>query len=142
MTAEPEPNGTWVDRLLARPGRVDLADEEFDRLFDRQHAGRRVEISNAGSTWQLQEAKNRLSEVIRKAKVGPQQITVHGRPAAYIVSVEDFEEMIGEPEPNGAWVDRLLALPARHEFTNEEIDDLFGRIDGPEREAPDFSGAD
>jgi len=31
------------------------------------------------STWQLQEAKARLSEVIKKAKKeGPQSITVHG----------------------------------------------------------------
>ncbi|MEI8187304.1 MAG: type II toxin-antitoxin system Phd/YefM family antitoxin [Chlorobiaceae bacterium] len=38
-------------------------------------------------TWQLQEAKNHLSEVVRKAiSDGPQNITLHGKPAAVVVS--------------------------------------------------------
>ncbi len=37
------------------------------------------------STWQLQEAKNKLSEVIRRAREeGPQTITVRGEEAAVI----------------------------------------------------------
>lgn len=37
------------------------------------------------STWQLQEAKNKLSEVIRRAREeGPQTITVRGEPAAVV----------------------------------------------------------
>ena len=40
----------------------------------------------AGAKWQLQEAKNRLSEVVRKAQhEGPQTITLHGRDAAVVV---------------------------------------------------------
>jgi antitoxin Phd len=41
--------------------------------------------------WQLQEAKNRLSEVVRKARSeGPQVITLHGADAAVVVSAQDF----------------------------------------------------
>ena len=46
-----------------------------------------------GSRWQLQEAKNRLSEVVRKAReVGPQVITVHGSDAVVVVSAEQFQK--------------------------------------------------
>ncbi|HMO96003.1 MAG TPA: type II toxin-antitoxin system Phd/YefM family antitoxin [Tepidiformaceae bacterium] len=39
------------------------------------------------STWQLQEAKNKLSEVIRRAREeGPQTITVRGEEAAVVSS--------------------------------------------------------
>lgn len=41
--------------------------------------------------WQLQEAKNRLSELVRKAREeGPQVITLHGRDAAVVVSARDY----------------------------------------------------
>lgn len=42
--------------------------------------------------WQLQDAKNRFSEVVRKARdEGPQVITVHGRDAVVIVSAEQYK---------------------------------------------------
>ena len=44
--------------------------------------------------WQLQEAKNRLSEVVRKArKDGPQVITVHGTDAAVVVAIDQFRKL-------------------------------------------------
>ena len=43
--------------------------------------------------WQLQEAKNRLSEVVRKARTeGPQIITLHGEDAAIVVSTKDYQK--------------------------------------------------
>lgn len=42
------------------------------------------------STWKLQDAKNRLSEVVNLAqRKGPQTITRHGKPVAVVVSVEE-----------------------------------------------------
>ena len=39
------------------------------------------------STWQLQEAKCKLSEVVERAlSEGPQGITVRGEPAAVLIS--------------------------------------------------------
>lgn len=44
--------------------------------------------------WQLQEAKNRLSEVVRKArKDGPQFITVHGADAVVVVSTDQYRKL-------------------------------------------------
>lgn len=50
-------------------------------------------------SWQLQEAKARLSEVIKKAKQeGPQRITVHGAPEAVIMSSKEYERLSGPKE--------------------------------------------
>jgi prevent-host-death family protein len=46
------------------------------------------------ASWQLQEAKARFSELVRSAEdEGPQEITVHGRPAAVVVSKSDFDQL-------------------------------------------------
>ena len=45
-------------------------------------------------TWQLQEAKQRFSEVVRLAiEEGPQTVTRHGHDAVIIVSAADFSGM-------------------------------------------------
>lgn len=44
--------------------------------------------------WQLQDAKNRLSQVVDLAlHDGPQTITLRGKPTAVIVSVEEFRKL-------------------------------------------------
>jgi antitoxin Phd len=44
--------------------------------------------------WQIQEAKNKLSEVIARAqKQGPQLITRHGEKTAVVVSFAEYEKM-------------------------------------------------
>jgi prevent-host-death family protein len=49
----------------------------------------------SGSTWQLQEAKNRFSELVDLAvKSGAQTVTKHGRPTVVILSVEDYEKTV------------------------------------------------
>lgn len=46
------------------------------------------------ATWSLQDAKNKLSEVVASAERGqPQLVTRHGRPAAYVVGARDFEAL-------------------------------------------------
>ena len=46
--------------------------------------------------WQAQEAKARLSDQLRDAqKSGPQDITVRGRSAAVVPSVEDYYRLHG-----------------------------------------------
>jgi prevent-host-death family protein len=45
-------------------------------------------------TWQLQEAKSRLSQVVEHAlQEGPQTITVRGKPAVVIVSFNEFQNL-------------------------------------------------
>ena len=45
--------------------------------------------------WQLQEAKNKFSEVVDRAiEEGPQAVTRHGKQAVMILSVKDYEKMV------------------------------------------------
>lgn len=49
---------------------------------------------NMNTQWQLQEAKNRLSHVVKKATdEGPQIIIVRGKPTAIILSVEEYQRL-------------------------------------------------
>jgi prevent-host-death family protein len=44
--------------------------------------------------WQLQEAKMNLSKLIKRAVSGdPQVVTVHGKPMAVVVSVEEYTRL-------------------------------------------------
>jgi prevent-host-death family protein len=46
--------------------------------------------------WQLQEAKARLSEVVRCSEAnGPQEITVRGRAAAVVLSKAEYDRLRG-----------------------------------------------
>lgn len=50
--------------------------------------------------WQLQDAKNRFSEVVQKAlEHGPQLITRRGIKTVVIMSVEDYQQLT-EPKMN------------------------------------------
>lgn len=50
-------------------------------------------------SWQIQQAKQRLSEVIRHAKTdGPQQLTDRGEPSAWILSDEDYMKLVKPKE--------------------------------------------
>lgn len=51
-------------------------------------------------TWQLQEAKGKFSEVVKRAQSqGPQNITVHGEPVAVLISLRDYQNLT-HPKPN------------------------------------------
>jgi len=44
--------------------------------------------------WQIQDAKNQLSEVIKRAaKQGPQLITKHGKKTAVVISYAEYEKL-------------------------------------------------
>ena len=63
--------------------------------------------------WQLQDAKARFSEVVRRAKQeGPQHVTVHGREEVVIVGADDFRRLAGE-RSGKALVDAMQAVPHR-----------------------------
>ena len=49
--------------------------------------------------WQMQEAKARLSEVVKCAESeGPQNITLHGQSVAVVVSQAMFERLTGNDQ--------------------------------------------
>ena len=57
--------------------------------------------------WQLQDAKNRFSEVVKRARdEGPQTVTVHGQRAAVVVSATQYDALV---KPRMTFMDFLLS---------------------------------
>lgn len=51
-------------------------------------------MSVIANQWQLQEAKNKLSQVVKEASQGiPQYITVRGKKTTVVLSVELYESL-------------------------------------------------
>lgn len=72
------------------------------------------------SEWQLQEAKNGLSQLIRNAVGGePQLVTLHGKPAAVVLSAAEFERLTRRHKG------KLSAALLRPDIAGDEVD--FGR---------------
>jgi prevent-host-death family protein len=64
-------------------------------------------------SWPLQDAKARLSELIRKAQSdGPQHITVHGRGTVVVLSEEEYSRLKGA-RSGQRLVDLLGSSPLR-----------------------------
>lgn len=60
-------------------------------------------------TWQLQEAKGKFSEVVKRAQSqGPQNITVHGEAVAVLISRRDYLKLT---HPKPGLVEFLRASP-------------------------------
>ena len=60
--------------------------------------------------WQLQHAKNKLSEVVRKASdEGPQLITLRGDDAVVVIAADEYARLTRKPR--GALVDFLRGSP-------------------------------
>jgi len=50
--------------------------------------------------WQLQEAKNKFSNLVEKAQHnGPQVVTKHGKETVVILSIEEYKKLI-KPKTN------------------------------------------
>jgi len=75
-------------------------------------------------TWQVQEAKARLSELIEQVQAeGPQTITRHGNPRAVLLSITDYRALTeGKPDFK-AW---LLGGPKVDDLVIEREPD-YGR---------------
>jgi antitoxin Phd len=58
--------------------------------------------------WQLQDAKNRFSELVGEAqRSGPQVVTVRGKEAAVVLGHEDYQRLVRRK----SIVDVLLSAP-------------------------------
>ncbi|RWL88906.1 MAG: type II toxin-antitoxin system Phd/YefM family antitoxin [Mesorhizobium sp.] len=79
--------------------------------------------------WQLQDAKNRFSEVIKLARSqGPQTVTLRGERAAVVLSAADYDALRAD-RPN--IVDALLGGPA---WDDEMLEAVEARAKTPSRE--------
>ncbi len=70
-------------------------------------------------TWQLQEAKKRLSEVLREARADPQIITLHRKQEAVVLSYAAYQRMTGKRSRKTP-LDLLEGLPP--EFADLELE--------------------
>lgn len=120
---------TWVDRLLALPGRGDFTNDEIDRLFARDPWDGPQRGSKNERTWQLQEAKNRFSELVRRTRANEAQvITVRGEEVAALIPIGEYREHHPQEPPGETLFDALRSLPLLGDaFSDDEIDSLFPR---------------
>jgi antitoxin Phd len=57
------------------------------------------------TAWQLQEAKNRFSEVVDEAlQNGPQTVTRRGEPVVVVVAIDTWRRMVEPPPSLKAWL--------------------------------------
>jgi antitoxin Phd len=80
-----------------------------------------------GSTWSVQDAKNRFSAVVEAARQQPQTVTKHGKPAVVILDAAEYERL--------KQLERLEAPPfAEHLLAFPSDDGGFERLKGDLRE--------
>lgn len=78
--------------------------------------------------WQLQEAKARLSEVVRRAvDDGPQHVSVRGEPAVVVLSEQDYRQLTSK---RPSIVDHILT---GEPWPDDLVDAINDRPHGPDR---------
>jgi len=92
----------------------------------RNRASRR----GAANAWQLRDAKEHFSDLVRRAKVdGPQLVTVHGRDEVVVVAADEFRRLKGEPSGR-ALVELLHRSPLRSvDFDRKAVRAPVRRVD-------------
>jgi prevent-host-death family protein len=76
-------------------------------------------------SWQVQEAKQRFSEVLRAVESeGPQTITRHGKEIAVVVEIQEYRRLTGGTRD---FVEHLLAFPKLD--VPEGVTDVFDEIE-------------
>lgn len=72
--------------------------------------------------WQLQEAKSKFSELVRRTlEEGPQTITRHGRDAVVMVSGEEYRRLAGEAEGKPDFKEFLMSAPEGLELIDTSL---------------------
>jgi prevent-host-death family protein len=70
-------------------------------------------VSDINTTWPLQAARDQLSQLVKAAAHAPQTVTVHGKPAAVVLSQQSYARLRALPaavQPLGARGLRRLAM--------------------------------
>jgi prevent-host-death family protein len=80
--------------------------------------------------WALQDAKNRFSEVVQRARrEGPQTVTLRGERAAIVLSAADYDALVRD---RPSLVDDLLSGPA---WDDAFVDVVDARAKSPSRDS-------
>ncbi|MGS2810922.1 type II toxin-antitoxin system Phd/YefM family antitoxin [Nocardia sp. MW-W600-9] len=75
--------------------------------------------------WQVQEAKQRFSEVLRAVQTeGPQTITRHGAEVAVVIDIAEYRQLT---RPDIGFVDRVLVTFAD---LGDEVAEAIDEIEG------------
>ncbi len=78
-------------------------------------------------SWQVQEAKQRFSELLRRAAAeGPQVVTRHGEPIAVVISADEYRRLSGE-RPD--FKEFLLSGPDLGQLEIERTGDLSREVE-------------
>ncbi len=74
-------------------------------------------------TWQLQEAKNKLSRVIDNAlHIGPQLITRRGREVAIVLSYAEYQKMRGSQQKLSEFFQNSPLAEAKLDLSRDKSD--------------------
>lgn len=66
----------------------------------------------APRSWSVQDAKNRLSEVLEAARRMPQTVTKHGKPAVVVIDIVEYERLRQlERAKAPSFVEVILEMP-------------------------------
>jgi antitoxin Phd len=75
--------------------------------------------------WQLQEAKNKFSQLVEKAQhEGPQFVTKHGKESVVVLSVEEYKKIV---KPKSNLFQFIQASPLSKTFIDIERDKSLAR---------------
>jgi prevent-host-death family protein len=74
------------------------------------------------TAWQLQEAKAKFSEVVKRTSIEPQLITVRGQGVAIMLSLETYKKLV-KPKPN------LYEFMQSSPLCDADADGIFGFIE-------------
>jgi len=73
--------------------------------------------------WKLEDAKARLSEVVRlAASSGPQWVTIRGKEAAVVIAPEEYRQLLPKPKGHQPLVRFLQGLGLDHLDIEREDD--------------------
>ncbi len=92
------------------------------------------DVPKSDAHWQIQEAKQRFSELIRSVQAdGPQFVTKHGEEIAVVIDIEEYNRLHRHGEPKKTFKSWLLNGPTiDDEFAdliNERSKDLVSEED-------------
>ena len=77
----------------------------------RKGPTRRSQSVSGMARWKLEDAKARLSEVVRLAATdGPQLVTVRGKEAAIILAPEEYRQLLPKPKGQKPLIEFLQGL--------------------------------
>ena len=80
---------------------------------DKPTKPRRRTRNPKSGRWQLQDAKARFSELVRRVRSeGPQRVTVHGRDEVVVISAEELRRLKGDLTGESL-IAAMQALPHR-----------------------------